>query len=553
VKGVLAGVDRGAKERTRQGTTTPEGTPDFPTLAEPRTWSDALGGGLHAGHAGLAGRINTLLDALGPSHRGHETDALPSILEHALADCGPRQAWLALAVLTGRLPDSATVMRTVRAIRLDGPLPALWSAIVDCGQSRQSDWPAIEVITGRVVVDVHHTSRALFATGIQRVARETIRRWRRDHQPLFIGWSKDYEALRRLSDEEIEAALNGRAKNSQTDIDRDPPTLLESRVVVPWDCTLVVPELPAEPARASRYQAVMRYSGSTAGLIGFDCVPLTAAETSAEGMSGGFALYLAVAARVDRISAISETAATEYRGWRTMLGGTGQVGPDIRAISLPVEAPDPSESARQRARELLGVGPLPIVLAVGSHEPRKNHLALLQAAEVLWREGIKFTLAFVGGNSWHSEPFVARVEAMQNARRPLQTIMGLPDDMLWAAYRIAYCTVFPSLHEGFGLPVAESLASGTPVITSNFGSMREIAQHGGALLVDPRNDQDLADALRRLLLEEGLRDRLVKEASKLPVRTWNEYAAETWAYLVEGAPAAATADGWAQRADHPPR
>ncbi len=50
------------------------------------------------------------------------------------------------------------------------------------------------------------------------------------------------------------------------------------------------------------------------------------------------------------------------------------------------------------------IGSLPIVLAVGSHEPRKNHLAVLHAAELLWREGLLFTLTFVGGHSWKQRP-----------------------------------------------------------------------------------------------------------------------------------------------------
>jgi glycosyltransferase involved in cell wall biosynthesis len=123
----------------------------------------------------------------------------------------------------------------------------------------------------------------------------------------------------------------------------------------------------------------------------------------------------------------------------------------------------------------------------------------------------------------------------------VHTIVALPDELLWAAYRLAYCTVFPSVHEGYGLPVAESLASGTPVITANFGSMSEIASQGGALLVNPRDDRDLTDALRKLLLDKGLRERLAEEATRIPVRTWEQYAAETWDYFVADVSADSTA------------
>jgi glycosyltransferase involved in cell wall biosynthesis len=257
-----------------------------------------------------------------------------------------------------------------------------------------------------------------------------------------------------------------------------------------------------------------------------------AAETCADGMSLGFAKYLAAAARVDRIATVSETAAVEYEGWRRMLAGTGLSGPEIRAIPNAAEARASTAADVEAARQLMSVGSLPVVLTVGSHEPRKNHLPLLHAAETLWREGLEFTLTFIGGNSWNSDLFTERVAELQRRDRPVQVVLSVSDELLWAAYRVAYCTVFPSIHEGFGLPIAESLACGTPVITSNYGAMREAAEGGGALLVDPRHDADLTAALRRILTDGSLRDRLASEATNTPVRTWDDFAAETWEYFV---------------------
>jgi len=191
-------------------------------------------------------------------------------------------------------------------------------------------------------------------------------------------------------------------------------------------------------------------------------------------------------------------------------------------------------SAIAQARDLLLSGELPMVLCVGSHEPRKNHLAVLHAAELLWREGQRFSLIFIGGNGWHGEQFEARLAELQAGGRPVEAIRALSEERLWAAYRLAHCVLFPSLNEGFGLPVAESLASGTPVITSGFGSMLEIASQGGALLIDPSDDHDLRDALRTLLTDTNTYDRLKREATLHGVRTWDDYAAEVWAFLVEG-------------------
>jgi glycosyltransferase involved in cell wall biosynthesis len=267
-------------------------------------------------------------------------------------------------------------------------------------------------------------------------------------------------------------------------------------------------------------------------MIGVDCVPISSGDTSAFGMGAGFSLMLSAAAYLDRIATISAGAATEYRGWRTMLAGAGMRGPQIAPIRLAVQAGEPGAAALAEAAELMLPDDLPMVLVVGSHEPRKNHLAVLHATELLWRAGHRFSVTFVGGNAWSSEKFTARLMQLRRAGRPIQSISALSDDLLWAAYRLARCVVFPSLNEGYGLPVAESLASGTPVITSDFGSMREIAAAGGgALLVDPRSDAELTGAMRSLLTDDALHARLGAQASAFPTRSWDEYAAETWAYL----------------------
>ncbi len=217
-----------------------------------------------------------------------------------------------------------------------------------------------------------------------------------------------------------------------------------------------------------------------------------------------------------------------------MLAGTGLPGPEITAISLATEASAPSMAAIEQARRELLIDGLPLVICVGSHEPRKNHLAVIHAAELLWREGVDFSLLFIGGNAWHDDRFLEHVEQLQSAGRPVVSMRALPDDLLWAAYDLAHCLVFPSLNEGFGLPIAESLACGTPVVTSEFGSMREIAGHGGGLLVDPRDDHAIAAGLRRLLTEPNLHEELAQQARALSVRSWDEYAALTWDFLVNG-------------------
>jgi glycosyltransferase involved in cell wall biosynthesis len=237
---------------------------------------------------------------------------------------------------------------------------------------------------------------------------------------------------------------------------------------------------------------------------------------------------------MDRVATVSASSGVEYEGWKAMRSAPPPARPDVAAIPLGTQPAEPSERDLDAARQLFATDDVPVVLAVGSHEPRKNHLALLNAAELVWREGVAFALVFIGGNSWNSQDFERAVTRARTEGRLVHLVHRIEDGLLWAAYRLAYCTVFPSLQEGFGLPVAESLACGTPVITADYGSMREQSAGGGVLLANPRDDRELAAALRRILLDKDLRDKMAVEAAAAPRRSWDDYARETWAYLVDG-------------------
>jgi glycosyltransferase involved in cell wall biosynthesis len=123
------------------------------------------------------------------------------------------------------------------------------------------------------------------------------------------------------------------------------------------------------------------------------------------------------------------------------------------------------------------------------------------------------------------------IAKLVDAGRSITALGRVSDVRLLEELRWADFVFFASLHEGYGLPVAEALACGTPVITSDFGSQLEIAELGGCLVVDPRDDDEVTSAVRRLLTKPDELERLRAEAVARPVRTWDEYASELWAYL----------------------
>ena len=499
--------------------------------------SDIDGHGAGRG-AALRQRIAELIGALAgdPAEVGRAwqpevpTDSTPQLLDVLLAALDPLtedRAWLMLAAVEGTLPSAAKVKAAVRAAALDGPVAALRLALWNGPLPRYLDagpWHPVRILTDRVIVDVHHTAQTDFATGIQRVTREATRRWLPKHKPTLIGWRPDMTSMRALTPKEIHRACWG-----------GPPVAVpaDDPIVVPWRCVYLLPELAAEAARTEYLLALAQYSGNPLNIIGYDLVPISTAETSHEGLIPGFAGNLAAARYARNIVPISVGAAGEYSGWRQMLAGTGLAGPRITPVVLPAQAHPVDQAAVDNARLRLQAAGLPLVLVVGSHEPRKNHVAVLHAAEVLWREGRDFCLTFIGGNSWNSADFTDILAGLQAAGRPVEAISAADDELLFGGLQASRFTVFPSLNEGFGLPVAESLVSGTPVITSDFGSMREIAEAGGgALLVNPRSDTSIIDAMRSLLTDDALHAELVNQARNRPVRTWEDYARETWEVLM---------------------
>ena len=229
---------------------------------------------------------------------------------------------------------------------------------------------------------------------------------------------------------------------------------------------MLIPELAADPPRATRYRALARTGiAARLGLIGHDTLPLTAADTAPPGMSEAFAGYLGfVRAAADRVSCNSSTTAASFDGVVTLARSQGLQGPIVTAHLLPVEVPEAAPDDQEHE-----AGRPPLVLVVGSHEPA-DHVAVLLAAERLWRAGLAFRLTFIGGNGWRAERFHAVVDQLRRAGRPVEVLLDQTEDALFAAYRQARFTVFPSIAEGFGLPIVESLLSGTPVITSSYGT-----------------------------------------------------------------------------------
>lgn len=167
----------------------------------------------------------------------------------------------------------------------------------------------------------------------------------------------------------------------------------------------------------------------------------------------------------------------------------------------------------------------PYVLYVGKLEPRKNLPVLIEAFSAISSEFPGHQLVIVGNPGWDYE---AVYQAARTALGKQIHFTGfVADTDLPTLYAAADLFVYPSSYEGFGIPVLEAMACGTPVITSNVSSLPEVAGEAG-LLVDPLDVAGLAAAMRRVLSDGDLRQRMrAKGLEQARQFTWKETAKRT--------------------------
>jgi len=159
-------------------------------------------------------------------------------------------------------------------------------------------------------------------------------------------------------------------------------------------------------------------------------------------------------------------------------------------------------------------------------------MALLEACESLWKAGLRFELRLIGlVNRETGREARMRIASLQRSGRPLRYDGAMDDGILEEAYRTCAFTVYPSLAEGFGLPIAESLARGKPCLCSGSGATGEIARGGGCLPLERLDARGLAAAIERILRSPAELAALTAAAEARPVRTWADYARELAAWL----------------------
>ncbi len=179
----------------------------------------------------------------------------------------------------------------------------------------------------------------------------------------------------------------------------------------------------------------------------------------------------------------------------------------VPEAAQPAFAVPCSEAFKQQVRTSYAL-PACYLLTVATVEPRKNLVTLLKAYHQLVAilGDACPPLVIVGRKGWNFDDILSY---MEDLRSHVLFPGHVSDDELIALYQMAECLVFPSLYEGFGLPVLEAMMAGCPVITSTVSSLPEVAGDA-ALFVDPHASEEIVETIQRVLQDAVLRARLIE-------------------------------------------
>jgi len=169
------------------------------------------------------------------------------------------------------------------------------------------------------------------------------------------------------------------------------------------------------------------------------------------------------------------------------------------------------------------------ILSVGTHEPRKNQLSILKA---IHSEKIDIQVVFVGKSTSYSKN-LTRFITENKMENQVKFLINISENDLAGLYQLAYCSIYISFFEGFGLPVIESMASHCPVITSNVSCLPETAG-GAAILCSPNNFSELAIQIKTLLENSDLRNDLIQKGIERARLFHPEYFSEKMISLYTG-------------------
>jgi len=368
----------------------------------------------------------------------------------------------------------------------------------------------------QLLVDISELVRVDAKSGIQRVVRNLLKEWLDSPpdgfrvEPVYATTTNSYRYAR-----DFTMRMMGFEDGWLQD---EPIDYAPGDVFVGLD---LQPQVV--PAQRAFYRS-LQLQGVQVKFVVYDLLCVLLPQYFIPGAADGFAGWLDVVAESDGALCISKAVATDLSTWldahapqrlQSFEIDWFHLGADIENFVNSSEIPHDGHKVLQHLR---GV---PTFLMVGTIEPRKGHVQVLDAFERLWRENQDVNLVIVGRQGWMVEDLISRLRAHAEQGRHLFWLEGVSDGYLEKIYDASSCLIAASYGEGFGLPLIEAAQHGLAIIARDLPVFREVAGEY-AFYFSARDGSDLATAIKAWLELRAVQQ--APSSRGMPFLTWAQSA-----------------------------
>jgi glycosyltransferase involved in cell wall biosynthesis len=375
-----------------------------------------------------------------------------------------------------------------------------------------------------IFLDVSSSCKSPLPTGVQRVVRGIFRGLKKHGRVVPLVWQEKLGTYCRLSLNQHahlrglslfpgeQRVFSGLSKTSQFLANRLRPFDV-ARVIREGDFW-IQPEIYQDGRIEWTRRNLPEWPGVKKVTVVHDALNWSHPHLSATGRLRRFEDYLETSALYDRVIPVSEYTSQAFdQFWKEH----HLEAPETKVVHPVLGWKKRPASRSSNHRQLV----LPYISGL---EPRKNHFALLDACAGLWDEGYEFKLVLVGKEApSQGRPIARKIHMLIRQGRNVVWHPQLSDFAIRRLYRNALFTLYPSMQEGFGIPILESLWFGTPCLCHTDGAMAEVARGGGCHQVDVRTVETLQDGLRDLMGNRSLVRRLKREADDRQFLQWDTF------------------------------
>jgi glycosyltransferase involved in cell wall biosynthesis len=363
----------------------------------------------------------------------------------------------------------------------------------------------------RVLFDITELLQNPLRTGVQRVEREIIRHWPGPAHLVPCRFDRLSDRFVTVPETVFDILCSDTAQPGMAEAELLVPHLADGQELSLDELAacLFNPEVFYESRRAAAYRTICRQPHADVSWLVYDFLPFLHPQFFLGGTALSCMPYVRALRDVPRVSFISRATSIDYT--TRIMRATDRGGPHFAlggdGLKMEKQHFEPGKAG---------------FAYLGTIEPRKNILIMLEAFELLWANGVDAELTLIGRMEATAKREASALSRFAGEKR-FKYLGHVDDETVRAVLRRVRATIFISAAEGFGIPPYESLSAGVPVIVSSDLPSMELLPPGGVAVLREVTPQALAAGVKQLL-DDGYASRLWKEANELEIPTWRDLA-----------------------------